>query len=95
LSLPESPESLLLSFAGGDQDAFGAFRDRIVGLVLVNVRRVLHDVSWSEAVTEEIFFAGVRREASAFDPAQDNALIWVLSRAHQRTMEISREGRHP
>lgn len=76
-------EALLLSVARGDQEAFVALQSHIAGLVRVNVRRVLRDASRTEAVTQETF-AEVLEHAISFDPHRDNALTWLLTRAHQR-----------
>lgn len=78
-------EELLLSVAGGDQEAFVALQSRIAGLVRVNVRRVLRDASRCEAVTQETF-AEVLEDAISFDPHLGSAQTWLLTRAHQHAM---------
>lgn len=82
----DTVDTLLLSVAHGDEAAFVALRDRLTGLVLVNVRRVLRDAARSQAVTEETF-AELLRDAVEFDPQRDNAQTWLLTRAHQHAME--------
>ena len=79
-------EALLLSVAGGNQEAFVALQSRMAGLVRVNVRRVLRDASRSEAVTQETF-AEVLEHATDFDPQRDSAETWLLARAHRHAMD--------
>lgn len=82
----DTMEQLLLSVAGGNQEALVALHSRMAGLVHLNVRRVLHDASRSDAVTQQIF-ADVPRDAVEFDPARDSAQAWLLGRAYQRAMD--------
>lgn len=79
-------ETLLLSVARGDEEAFVALQSRMAGLVRVNVRRVLRDASRTEAVTQETF-AEVLLDAIHFDPGRDSAETWLLKRAHQHAMD--------
>ena len=79
---PGTVEALLSAAAHGDHAALAALKARMAGLVRVNVWRVLHDASRSEAVTEETF-AGLLEGAVHFDPHHDNAQSWLLTRAHQ------------
>ena len=81
-----SVDALLVSVAEGDHDAFVALQSRMVGLVRVNVRRVVRDASRCEAVTRETF-AEVLEEAIHFDPDRDNALTWLLLRAHRHATD--------
>lgn len=82
----DTVETLLLSVARGDQEAFVALQRLTAGLVRVNVRRVLHDASRSEAATQETF-AEVLEDAPHFDPDRDSAQTWLLTRAHQHAIE--------
>ena len=82
----DTVEALLLSVAGGNQEAFVALQSRMVGLVRVNVRRVLRDASRSEAVTQKTF-ADVLEDAVHFDPHRDSAQTWLLTRAHQHALD--------
>jgi hypothetical protein len=79
-------ETLLLSVAHGDREAFVALQSRMAGLVHVNVRRVLRDASRAEAVTQSIF-AELLEDTVGFDPRRDSAQTWLLTRAHQRAMD--------
>jgi len=82
---PDPIDDLLLAVAGGDREALAALESRMGGLVRVNIRRVLRDASRSDAVTQE-FFAEVPRDVTNFDPDQDGARAWLLTRAHVRAM---------
>lgn len=84
-------EELLLGVASGDQQALAVLKDRLGGLVRVNIRRVLGDASRADAVTQE-FFAEVLRDASDFDPDRHSAQAWLLSRAHHRAIDELRSG---
>lgn len=78
-------EQLLLATANGDRDALAALERYIGGLVRLNIRRVLRDASRSDAVTRE-FFDEVLRDPTGFDPDQDSAQSWLLTRAHVNAM---------
>lgn len=79
-------EALLLLVARGNPEAFDALQHRMVGLVRVNVRRVLRDASRCEAVTQETF-ADVLADAVHFDPDRDSAETWLLTRAHRHAID--------
>ena len=83
---PDPIEVLLLAVARGDHEAFTALQSRISGLVRVNVRRVLRDVSRSEAVTQATF-AEILEDAISFDPHLGDAQTWLLTRAHQHAID--------
>jgi hypothetical protein len=84
-AVSETIDTLLLLVAHGDEDAFATLQDRMVGLVLVNVRRVLRDAARSDAVTQQSF-ADLAQDALDFDPHHDTARDWLLARAHQHAM---------
>ena len=82
-------ELLLLAIANGDADALVALERLVGGLVRVNIRRVLRDASRSDTVTRE-FFDEVLHDPTGFDPDQDSAQSWLLTRAHrQATGELT------
>src|SRR5271155_735925 len=79
-------DDLLVYAARGDQGAFEALYDRMVGPVYGVIRRVLRDPSQSEEVTQEVLLE-VWRTASRFDPAMGGAATWVLTIAHRRAID--------
>jgi RNA polymerase sigma-70 factor (ECF subfamily) len=79
-------DDLLVHVARGDQDAFEALYDRMVGPVYGVIRRVLRDPSQSEEVTQEVLLE-VWRTATRFDPALGGAATWVTTIAHRRAID--------
>jgi RNA polymerase sigma-70 factor, ECF subfamily len=79
-------DDLLVHAARGDQDAFEALYDRMVGPVYGVIRRVLRDPSQSEEVTQEVLLE-VWRTATRFDPALGGAATWVTTIAHRRAID--------
>ncbi|WP_431985131.1 sigma-70 family RNA polymerase sigma factor [Streptomyces qinglanensis] len=77
---------LLVQVARGDQDAFAAVYERVVGPVFGLVRSVLRDPSQSEEVTQEVLVE-VWRVAARFDPARGTAMTWVMTLAHRRAVD--------
>ncbi|MBE9499965.1 MULTISPECIES: sigma-70 family RNA polymerase sigma factor [Streptomyces] len=77
---------LLVQVARGDQDAFAAMYERVVGPVFGLVRSVLRDPSQSEEVTQEVLVE-VWRVAARFDPAKGTAMTWVMTLAHRRAVD--------
>jgi RNA polymerase sigma-70 factor, ECF subfamily len=79
-------DDLLVHVARGDQAAFEAVYDRLVGPAYGVIRRVLRDPSQSEEVTQEVLLE-VWRTAARFDPALGGAATWVLTIAHRRAID--------
>lgn len=86
-SRPVSVEELLLAAADGERTASFALEIRLGGLVHANIRRVLEDALRSEAVTRT-FFVELCRDAGTFDPTWDDALAWLLTRAHRLARQL-------
>ena len=79
-------DDLLVHVARGDQVAFEAVYDRLVGPVYGVIRRVLRDPAQSEEVTQEVLLE-VWRTAARFDPVMGGAATWVMTIAHRRAVD--------
>ncbi len=79
-------DDLLVRVARGDQAAFEAVYDRLVGPVYGVIRRVLRDPAQSEEVTQEVLLE-VWRTAARFDPVMGGAATWVMTIAHRRAID--------
>jgi RNA polymerase sigma-70 factor (ECF subfamily) len=77
---------LLIHVARGDQVAFEAVYDELVGPVYGVIRRVLRDPAQSEEVAQEVLLE-VWRTAARFDPALGGAATWVMIIAHRRAID--------
>jgi RNA polymerase sigma-70 factor (ECF subfamily) len=77
---------LLLRVGRGDQSAFEALYDRIIGTVLGMARRVLRDEAQAEEVAQEVMIE-VWRTAPRFDETRGSARAWVATLAHRRAVD--------
>jgi len=82
----DSPETLLVAAARGQEVAFAelytALAPRVHGLTL----RILRDSHLAEEVTQEVFLQ-VWQHSRAFDPSRGSALAWVMTLAHRRAVD--------
>src|ERR1035438_5353382 len=76
---------LLVHVARGDQEAFEAVYDRLVGPVYGVIRRVLRDPSQSAEVAQEVLLE-VWRTAARFDPSLGGAGAWGGGNAPPRRL---------
>jgi hypothetical protein len=78
----DTVDTLLLHVAHGDHDAFLTLQERMSGLMLLNIRRVLRDATRSRTVIQATF-DDLLHDSLDFDPLHDDAQTWLLTRAHQ------------
>lgn len=83
-----SLDELLIAIAQGDQNAFGLLYQRTSAHLLGMVLR-LHegDRVAAENALEEIYVE-VWRRSTEFDPADQQALVWLMSLARQRALGL-------
>ncbi|WHT22677.1 sigma-70 family RNA polymerase sigma factor [Crossiella sp. CA-258035] len=79
--VPDQPDELLVLAARGDREAFARFYDTVIGPVWGTIRQVVRDQARSAEVAESVLVQAWR-EATAFDPARESALAWIVARAH-------------
>jgi RNA polymerase sigma-70 factor (ECF subfamily) len=101
-SHPMAPEDdaadLMRRVAGGDQGAFAALYDQLASLVFGVSKRVLHDTSYAEEVTQEVFLE-IWRQAPRFDGSRGSVRAWAATIARRRAVdrvrsEQARRDRH-
>jgi RNA polymerase sigma-70 factor (ECF subfamily) len=78
--------TLIGRVAGGDHGAFGALYDELAPLVYGVARRVLHDPSHAEEVTQEVFLE-IWRQAPRFDQARGSVRAWAATIARRRAVD--------
>ncbi|MFI1014663.1 sigma-70 family RNA polymerase sigma factor [Streptomyces sp. NPDC020965] len=79
-------EELMRLVARGDQEAFSALYDAVVGPVLGVARGVLRDPAQSEEVAQEVL-TEVWRTAARYRPDRGLVMNWVLTLAHRRAID--------
>ncbi|MGW2457401.1 sigma factor, partial [Streptomyces sp. NPDC001704] len=72
---PDLPE-LLGRTARGDEEAFSAVYDAVIGPVFGLVRSVLRDPAQSEEVAQEVL-VDVWRTAARYEPERGGVMNWV------------------
>jgi RNA polymerase sigma-70 factor (ECF subfamily) len=83
----EDDESALIGrVADGDHGAFAALYDRLGSLVYGVSKRVLHDPSYAEEVTQEVFLE-IWRQAPRFDGSRGSVRAWAATIARRRAVD--------
>ena len=81
-----SLERLLAASATGDEQAFAHLYDRTSSRLYGLVLRVVRDSSQAAEVTQDVYVQ-VWRQSARFDPAEGNAMAWLLMIAHRRAVD--------
>ncbi|MFI5663811.1 sigma-70 family RNA polymerase sigma factor [Streptomyces sp. NPDC051684] len=82
---PDLPE-LMVQVVQGDEEAFSAVYDAVAAPVFGLVFRMLRDHAQSEEVAQEVLIE-LWRTAAHYRPEKGTVLNWVLTLAHQRTVD--------
>jgi RNA polymerase sigma-70 factor (ECF subfamily) len=85
-TVPEVEAGLLISVAGGDQEAFSRLYDRMQPRVLGLALRILRDMGHAEEVTQEVFLE-VWQCARSYDGTKGSATGWILRKTHSRAVD--------
>jgi RNA polymerase sigma-70 factor, ECF subfamily len=98
MGVEDNDAALIGRVAGGDHGAFGALYDELAPLVYGVSKRVLHDPSYAEEVTQEVFFE-IWRQAPRFDGSRGSVRAWAATIARRRAVdrvrsEQARRDRH-
>jgi RNA polymerase sigma-70 factor, ECF subfamily len=98
MALEDDTADLMLRVAGGDQGAFAALYDQLAPLVFGVSKRVLHDASYAEEVSQEVFLE-IWRQAPRFDGSRGSVRAWAATIARRRAVdrvrsEQARRDRH-
>jgi RNA polymerase sigma-70 factor (ECF subfamily) len=98
MAIEDDAAELMRRVAGGDQGAFGALYDQLAPLVFGVSKRVLHDSSYAEEVTQEVFLE-LWRQAPRFDGSRGSVRAWAATIARRRAVdrvrsEQARRDRH-
>ncbi|WP_410652640.1 ECF RNA polymerase sigma factor SigK [Amycolatopsis sp. cmx-4-54] len=85
---PSAPtsEELLGRSARGDERAFAALYDQLVGSIFGTALRVLRSRAIAEEVTQEVMLE-IWRKAAHYDPARAKVSTWALTIAHRRAID--------
>ncbi|MET8682870.1 ECF RNA polymerase sigma factor SigK [Streptomyces sp. NPDC004732] len=79
-------QELVGRVALGDEEAFAAVYDVVMGPVLGTVRAVLRDLAQSEEVAQDVLVE-VWRTAPRYRPDRGTAINWILTLAHRRGVD--------
>ena len=98
MGVGDDDAALIGRVAGGDHGAFGALYDQLAPLVYGVSKRVLHDPSYAEEVTQEVFLE-IWRQAPRFDDSRGSVRAWAATIARRRAVdrvrsEQARRDRH-
>ena len=98
MSVEDDDAALIGRVAGGDHGAFGALYDQLAPLVYGVSKRVLHDPSYAEEVTQEAFLE-IWKQAPRFDGNRGSVRAWAATIARRRAVdrvrsEQARRDRH-
>ncbi|WP_244284155.1 ECF RNA polymerase sigma factor SigK [Agromyces badenianii] len=89
LTAPESgptAEELLTQVGRGDREAFGELYEATAARVFGLVRRLVVDPAQAEEVTQDVYLE-IWQSAPRFDAARGNALAWMFTLAHRRSVD--------
>lgn len=87
-----SDEDLLVAAGRGDQSAIGQLYDRFSGQMYGLAMRITGDATLAQDVVQESF-VGIWRNAARFDAARASARTWIMSIAHNRSIDAIRRRR--
>ncbi|MGW4930123.1 sigma-70 family RNA polymerase sigma factor [Agromyces sp. NPDC004153] len=79
-------DELLARVGRGDRDAFGELYDETSPRVFGLVRRLVVDPAQAEEVTQDVYLE-IWQHASRFDSARGNAIAWMFTIAHRRSVD--------
>jgi RNA polymerase sigma-70 factor, ECF subfamily len=85
-SVEETPDTLLLQTAHGDERAFERLYDAVAPRVFGLIRRIVRDPAQAEEVAQEVLVE-VWRTATRFDPERGSATSWIFTIAHRRAVD--------
>ena len=79
-------DELLDRVGRGDREAFGELYDETSPRVFGLVRRLVVDAAQAEEVTQDVYLE-IWQNASRFDAAKGNAIGWLFTIAHRRSVD--------
>jgi RNA polymerase sigma-70 factor, ECF subfamily len=86
MGVRDADAALIGRVAAGDHGAFGALYDQLAPLVYGVSKRVLHDPSYAEEVTQEVFLE-IWRQAPRFDGSRGSVRAWAATIARRRAVD--------